>query len=150
MGTLIIIFILIPLIDLSLLLQIGGWIGVFPTIAIVILTGTLGAYLTRSQGFRIWRDINQQMQRGELPGNSMFDGLLVLIGGLTLLTPGFLTDIFGFCCLIPFTRTAIRESIKQLLTRRHQMPRTDIPTRSDHFADNAIDTEFWVEDDPKK
>jgi UPF0716 protein FxsA len=149
MGTLIIIFILIPLIELSLLLKIGGLIGVFPTLAIVILTGIFGAYLTRSQGFRIWRDINQQMQQGQLPANSMFDGLLVLVGGLTLLTPGFLTDIFGFCCLIPVTRTAIREGIKRLLAQRYQMPGTDTPTRNNRPSDQAIDTEFWVEDDDK-
>ena len=149
MGTLVIIFIMVPLIDLSLLLQVGGWIGIFPTIAIVILTGIFGAYLTRTQGFRIWGDINQQMQRGELPGNSMFDGLLVLVGGLTLLTPGFLTDIFGFCCLIPVTRTAIREGLKRLLAHRYQMAKTDTPTRNQRPADKAIDTEFWVEDDDK-
>lgn len=112
------LFIAIPLIELSLLLEIGQNIGVFPTIMVVILTGILGAYLTRRQGFQILFRIRNQFQQGQFPGNSLIEGVLILIGGLTLLTPGFVTDVFGFLCIIPPTRIFFRELIKREIERR--------------------------------
>lgn len=137
---LLMLFILIPFAEISLFIQIGQRIGVFPTIFLVILTGVAGAYLTRIQGFRIMFQIQQHFLRGEFPGDSLLDGLLILVGGLTLLTPGFITDCFGLLCLLPPTRRLFREILKREFRKRFQTfkPPDGEPNRY---------TEFRVESD---
>ena len=93
-----------PLLELALLIKVGTLIGFWPTMAIVVLTALLGASLARYQGFVTWMRIQQGLQQGQPPAEEMIDGLLILIGGIVLLTPGFITDIFGFILLIPYTR----------------------------------------------
>jgi UPF0716 protein FxsA len=117
-GILLLLFILIPVAEISLFIQIGQRIGIFPTIFLVVLTGIVGAYLTRIQGFRIWFQIQQQLQQGKFPGDSLIDGLLILVGGLTLLTPGFITDCIGLLCLLPPTRNVFRAVIKRSFEKR--------------------------------
>lgn len=117
---LLILFILMPIAEISLFIEIGQRIGVFPTIFLVILTGIAGAYLTRIQGFQIMFQIRQQFLRGEFPGDSLLDGLLILVGGLTLLTPGFITDCIGLLCLLPPTRRLFREVLKREFRNRIQ------------------------------
>lgn len=140
-GILAILFILVPIAEISLLIEIGRQIGSFSTIFLVILTGIVGAYLTRTQGFQIWFQIRNQFHRGEFPANSLIEGLLVLVGGLTLLTPGFITDSLGLLCLIPPTRKLLREVIKNELGKRIETPQRNT-TKHD-----AVEAEFWVEED---
>jgi len=128
------LFVVIPLIELALLIEIGKQIGVFSTIMVVILTGVLGAYLTRSQGFQILFQIRSQFQQGQFPADSLLEGLLILIGGLTLLTPGFITDAFGFLCLLPPTRVIFRELIKREIRRRMN-------------RNNQINSDTWFRDE---
>ena len=97
-------FTLIPIIELALLIEIGSYIGVIPTIFLVVITGIVGATLARNQGMIIIRKIQNKLSTGEIPTSDMIEGLLILIGGVTLLTPGILTDITGFLLIIPFTR----------------------------------------------
>jgi UPF0716 protein FxsA len=115
---LVILFTVVPLIELALLIELGQAIGLFNTIAIVILTGIIGAYLARSQGFGILQRIQNELAQGQLPGNSLLDGVLVLAGGLLLLTPGLITDAFGFALLIPLSRAFIKIYLKKYFQRK--------------------------------
>ena len=101
---LLLIFIIVPLVELAILLKVGSYIGLLPTLGVVILTGILGAALARQQGFMILNRIRTDIGSGRVPAHEIIDGFLILIGGIVLLTPGFLTDLFGFLLLIPLTR----------------------------------------------
>ena len=106
------IFIIIPLIELVILIKVGSYIGLWPTILIVVLTGILGAALARHQGFIIINKIKSDINSGRVPAQELIDGLLVLVGGIVLLTPGFLTDLCGFLLLIPQTRSVFKRIVK--------------------------------------
>jgi UPF0716 protein FxsA len=108
------LFILVPLVELAILLQVGRWIGLWPTVALVVVTGAAGAMLARSQGLRVLRGIRTELSVGQLPSSRLFEGLLVLVGGILLLTPGLLTDVVGFLLLLP----ASRHRVSAVLRRR--------------------------------
>jgi UPF0716 protein FxsA len=99
-----ILFTIIPIAELYLLIKIGGMIGAFNTVLIILFTAVIGAYLAKTQGFVVIRKINQALNEGRLPAQELMDGLFVLLGGFTLLTPGFLTDFIGLSMLFPLTR----------------------------------------------
>ncbi len=111
LGKLLLLFIVVPTIELILLIQIGQLIGTLPTIALIIFTGVLGAFLTRRQGLRVLTKIRAELQTGQMPADSIFDGAVILIAGAFLMTPGILTDTVGFLCLIPTTRRVIKRII---------------------------------------
>ncbi len=98
------LFSVIPLIELAILIEIGRNIGALYTILIVVLTGALGAFLARQQGFATASRIKESLNKGKIPADDMIGGLLILAGGLMLLTPGILTDLAGFTMIIPATR----------------------------------------------
>jgi len=98
------LFLIIPLVEIYLLVKIGGIIGAFNTVLVILITASLGAYLTKSQGFRVLQQIQDATRQGYMPGNELLHGLFVLVGGFALLTPGFLTDAIGFSMLIPPVR----------------------------------------------
>ncbi|MCK5355499.1 MAG: FxsA family protein [Methyloprofundus sp.] len=104
-------FLIVPFIEIYLLLQIGGIVGVFPTIALVVLTAVIGVSLLRQQGMATWQRFQDNLQKGELPAYEMIEGPILLVGGALLLTPGFFTDIIGFACLIPQARKRIAQYI---------------------------------------
>lgn len=110
---LILLFTLVPLIELSLLIEIGRQIGLFSTIAIVIITGIIGAYLAKYEGFRVIYRIRQDMSQGRIPAEGLLDGVIILAGGLLLLTPGLITDVIGFLALIPLSRHYIKQYLKR-------------------------------------
>ncbi|MFS0556595.1 FxsA family protein [Brevibacillus sp. 179-C9.3 HS] len=97
------------------LITIGSWIGGWNTVALVILTGILGAWLARQQGMQVFRMVQHQLARGQMPTDSLIDGVLILIGGILLLLPGFVTDVIGLVFLIPYTRMIIRHLLKRWL-----------------------------------
>lgn len=113
LGRLIFIFVAVPLLELAILLQIGQWIGLLPTVALVVTTGVAGAALARRQGIRAFLAVQRELASGRLPGRSLLDGLAILVGGALLLTPGVLTDVIGFGLLVPVSRRWL-----QLLARR--------------------------------
>lgn len=117
-GRLLILFITVPLIELALFLTVGEWIGLPTTLAIVILTGFLGAWLTKSQGLKVLQRFRQSLAEGRLPHEEVIEGLLVLIAGAVLLTPGFLTDACGFLLLTPPLRTIVVRKLKETLKDR--------------------------------
>lgn len=120
---LLLVFILIPFIELAILIKIGTLIGFWPTILIVAITGVVGAFLARNQGFSILARIKSELNSGIMPAESLIDGFLVLIGGVVLLTPGLLTDLCGLLMLIPFSRDKaklyLRKKIEQKITTDH-------------------------------
>lgn len=109
---LLLLFTLVPMIELSLLINLGSYIGPLATLALVALTGVIGVSLAREQGFIVISKVRNSLDRGKLPADSLIEGLLILIGGVMLLTPGLLTDIAGFSLIIPLTRRIIKEVVK--------------------------------------
>lgn len=107
------IFTIVPIIELTLLITLGDKIGLEPTIAIVVTTALLGATLGKLQGGRAWRRIKEDLATGQLPQDSLLDGLAVLIASAFLVTPGVLTDIAAFTLLTPFTRAPIKKLVRK-------------------------------------
>ncbi|HIG66050.1 MAG TPA: FxsA family protein [Methyloprofundus sp.] len=105
------VFLIVPFIEIYLLLQIGGIVGVFPTIALVVTTAIIGANLLRRQGLATLQRFQDSLQRGQIPAYEMVEGPILLVGGALLLTPGFFTDVIGFACLIPSARKKIAQYI---------------------------------------
>lgn len=113
------LFIVIPLVEIFLFIEIGGAIGALSTVALVILTALIGVSLLRMQGLQTMAKFQQQMASGELPANTMLEGAALLFGGALLLTPGFLTDAIGFLCLIPYSRqTLVHWLISKVMVRQ--------------------------------
>ena len=111
---LVILFILVPIAELAVIIQVGQQIGVVWTVAILVADSILGSLLMRSQGRAAWRRFNVALQAGRPPAREVLDGILVIFGGALLLTPGFITDIFGIAFLLPPTRAVVR----RVLVRR--------------------------------
>jgi len=111
-AQLLLLFIVVPLIEVLILIKLGSQFGFWPTIFLVIGTGILGAYLAKIYGLTIWSKIQDDLRAGQMPADKLVDGLLILIGGVVLLTPGLLTDILGFMLLIPFTREFFKRFAK--------------------------------------
>lgn len=120
---LIILFTLIPLIELIVLLRVGRYIGILNTISIVLLTGITGAFLARSQGLKVIKRIQDDLNMGIVPADKLIDGVMILAGGLLLLTPGFITDFAGFMILIPYSRELIKKWIKRKIKVKFESSR---------------------------
>jgi UPF0716 protein FxsA len=105
---LLLVFIVVPIAELAVIIQVGQEIGVWWTIAILVADSILGSLLMRSQGRAAWRRFNDAAGAGRVPAREVLDGVLVIFGGAFLLTPGFITDIFGLIFLIPPTRALVR------------------------------------------
>jgi UPF0716 protein FxsA len=107
------LFVTVPVIELFLFLVLGQRIGLGATFAIVLLTGFLGAYLAKSQGLKAIARYQESLAQGRLPHEAIIDSLLILVAGVLLLTPGFLTDAVGFALLTPSIRNVIRARLEQ-------------------------------------
>lgn len=116
-SRLLVLFIIVPLIELALLIELGGIVGVWPTIALVLGTGAVGAALARSQGARVLREIRAELAMGRMPAARMLDGLMILIGGILLLSPGVLSDLLGIALLFPPSRVAFKQILRIRLER---------------------------------
>ena len=117
-GWLFIAFITVPLLELWLLLQVGTMVGAGPTFGLVILTGTVGAWLARREGYRTMLGIQREMAKGALPAGELVDGMIIIMGGALLLTPGILTDVLGFSMIAPVTRQVMRRSLVSWMKRK--------------------------------
>jgi len=138
-------FLVVPFVEIYLLLQIGGIVGVLPTVLLVVFTAVLGAWLLRQQGFATWQRFQTSLSQGAIPAYEMIEGPILLVGGALLLTPGFFTDAIGFACLIPQTRRKLAQYIieKQLINVQTGSP-FQKPQASD---ENIIEGEFKKNDD---
>lgn len=101
-------FVVIPIVELWGILQVGDLIGGWTTFLVLILMGLAGSYLARAEGRKVWAEAQRQMQAGQIPGQTMLDGICILAGGLLLLMPGFFSDIVGITLLFPLTRPFYR------------------------------------------
>ncbi|WP_018921710.1 FxsA family protein [Salsuginibacillus kocurii] len=118
MGRILLLLLLVvPTVEMIILISFGQWIGVWPTIFLVVLTGVVGAWLAKREGLNALRTSQLKMQNNEVPGDLLIDGICILIGGVVLLTPGFVTDLIGFFLLIPFTRSFVKGMLKQAFER---------------------------------
>jgi UPF0716 protein FxsA len=115
---LVLLFIVVPIAELAVIIQVGQAIGVWWTIAILVADSILGSVLMRAQGRSAWRRFNVAVQTGHVPAREVLDGALVITGGVLLLTPGFITDILGLLLLIPPTRAVVRAVLVRRLERR--------------------------------
>jgi UPF0716 protein FxsA len=118
MLPLVLLFIVAPIAELAVIIQVGQEIGALWTVAILIADSILGAVLLRSQGRAAWRRFNEAVRTGHVPAREVADGALLIFGGALLLTPGFLTDILGMVLLIPPTRALVRRVLVRRLGRR--------------------------------
>jgi len=106
---LLILFVIVPVTELYILIEVGKRIGSLTTVGLIILTGIIGAYLVKGQGFMILKKIQNDLNEGIIPGDSLIQGAIILAGGIFLLTPGFVTDIIGFIFLIPVSRRVVKK-----------------------------------------
>ncbi len=135
-------FLVVPLIEIYLLIKVGGLIGAAWTIFCVVFTAVLGAFLVRSQGFSTVRRIQSELEAGELPATALLEGVCLLLAGALLLTPGFFTDAVGFACLTPALRRAvIRYVLDRGLIRAHGTPGADPTPGPGHKTDQGTTLE---------
>ena len=135
---LLVLFVIVPLVELVLLIKIGRIIGVGNTILIVVVTGVVGAAFARQQGSGILLSIRNSLARGEIPGAEMVQGVMILVGGIFLITPGFLTDLVGFLLLIPFTRALASHFLMKYFRKRFERGTFRVETIED-IEDNQDD-----------
>jgi len=107
------LFIIIPIIEITVLMQVGELIGAWPTVAIVIVSAWLGAKYVRQQGIATLQSVQTKMAQGEMPSGEIVTGLMLLVAGVLLVTPGFVTDAFGLLLLVPKVRQALANSVQQ-------------------------------------
>jgi UPF0716 protein FxsA len=129
-ARLLLLFTLVPALELALLIVIGREIGVLPTLGIILATGFAGAWLARREGLRTWREFRSSVSSGALPGDALQQGLAILVGGALLLTPGVLTDIAGMVLLLPVTRQAIVRAARRRLEAKLLEQSTRVELRS--------------------
>jgi UPF0716 protein FxsA len=143
---LIVLFIVVPIAELAVIIQVGQVIGVWWTIALLVADSLLGAYLMRSQGRAAWRRFNAAVAEGRAPTREVLDGVLVIFGGALLLTPGFITDVFGLLFLIPPTRVLVRRLIVRraalrVMAAARPGSRSDRHARGEDVDGTAVDIE---------
>ncbi len=143
---LLLLFLLVPLVEIWFLIVVGGIIGALPTVALVVLTALIGAALARYQGMATIGRLQATLARGEVPAIEMLEGMLLLVGALLLLTPGFFTDALGFICLLPPTRRALaRWAVRRFFV---MTPGGPAPGAGDYGRHTrTIEGEFRREDD---
>ena len=120
LSRLLLLFIIVPAIELILLIQMGRWIGTLPTVGLIVVTGIVGAYLTRQQGLQVLARVQKEVQNGQMPGGTLLEGAMILVAGAVLMTPGVLTDALGFLLLIPQTRKLLRGLVWRQVERMMQ------------------------------
>lgn len=144
------LFLAIPIIEIALFIQVGGLIGLWPTLAIVILTAVAGTLLMRSQGAHAWIEIQRSFAEFRDPTRPLAHGVMILVAGMLLLTPGFFTDTLGLLLLIP----GIRDLVMRQVSRRVQVTRVGMGAatmrRDPHrppYGDGVIDGDYFVAED---
>ena len=125
-GKLFLLFALVPVAEIYVLVSVGGAIGVFPTIALVLLTALAGAHLARMQGLSTMVRIRENLDQGFMPAEELLDAVLIFLAGMALLTPGFLTDLCGLLILLPATRNIFKRWLRKKFDEWRQNPNVHI------------------------
>lgn len=119
------LFITVPFIEVAILIKLATIIGFFPTIAITVVTAVVGAYLAKMEGLRVWLQIQDELAQGRVPTDKMIDGLMIFAGGIVLLTPGLLTDVFGLTLLFPVTRAFYKKIARKKFEKMQMQKQGD-------------------------
>lgn len=152
-GKLLMLFVVVPLVELYILVKVGQEIGTMNTVGIVIVTGIAGASFAKSQGAQIIYKIRSALSQGQMPGNELLQGAMVLAGGIMLLTPGFITDLLGLSLLIPFTRKFYADMTMAYFKRKFktgQWQYSTYPTDTETHDSNDVIIEHPEIDDEGK
>jgi UPF0716 protein FxsA len=141
------LFTVVPLMELYLLIRLGAYLGVLDTLAIVISTGIVGGLLARSQGLAVLNRIRMELAEGRIPAESLFDGVMILVAGVLLITPGLLTDSLGLCLLIPWTRQGLKLWLKQKVQEKVSqgeiaIDAVEVPASGEHTKAGDDQSEF--------
>ncbi len=147
----IVLFLVVPIIEIYFLIQVGSVIGAFPTILLILATAIIGAILLRQQGLSTLSRFQNNLASGTLPAQELIEGILLAVGGALLMTPGFVTDAMGFACLIPFTRKALA---KYIMARSSGRMSAGMGGFSSHegntrYDDNTYEGEFVKKEDDR-
>ncbi|MCU1463931.1 MAG: FxsA cytoplasmic rane protein [Acidimicrobiales bacterium] len=118
LAVLALLFILIPLAEIWVIVQVGQAIGVLNTFGLLVLSGIIGGWLMKREGLAVWRRAQASVERGQVPTKELIDGVLILGGGALMVAPGFITDIVGMLLLLPPVRAAIRALVRRRIARR--------------------------------
>jgi len=113
-----VLLLVVPILEIAAIIAVGKVIGGWQTLVLLLLESALGAWLVRREGGRAWRALTSALNTGQMPSRQLSDAALVLVGGTLLLTPGFVTDVFGFFCVLPFSRPLARRILLAVLARR--------------------------------
>ncbi|HEV2132618.1 MAG TPA: FxsA family protein [Longimicrobiaceae bacterium] len=135
-ARLLLLFTLVPAVELALLIVIGQRLGVLPTVALILITGLVGAWLARREGSRTWREFRAALSTGRVPGEELQQGLAILIGGALLLTPGVVTDLVGLLLLLPPSRQVVLREVRRRIERRLLQD------------ENRLEVRFWTREPP--
>ena len=133
------LFIVIPIIEIAVLMQVGEALGAWPTVGLVIFTAWLGAKNVRQQGLSTMQSLQNKMAVGEMPSEEIVAGFLLMIAGVLLITPGFVTDTFGFLLLVPKFRAGLIRSVQQQLASRGGQTSSFSFHQSHGFAQNTVE-----------
>lgn len=117
-GVLVLLFVLVPLAELYVILQVGHALGALNTIALLLLVSAVGAWLVKREGMSVWRRFQRQIEAGSMPGREIADGVMILFAGALLISPGFLSDIVGIFLLLPPVRAVVRAALLRRAARR--------------------------------
>ncbi len=143
------IFVAVPIVEIALFIQVGGWLGLWPTLGIVVLTALLGTFLVRAQGLSALRQLQSKLTEFQDPTEALAHGAMILASGLLLLTPGFFTDAVGFSLLIPPVRLALFHWIKARVKVQSFVQTEPRPPHEN--SNDVIDGEFTeVPRDPSR
>jgi UPF0716 protein FxsA len=146
---LILLFVILPLVELMILLKLAEWITGLWTFALVVVTGIIGASLARRQGWSVLRRIQAETQQGQMPTTSLVDALMIFVAGALLITPGILTDVFGFSLLVPACRALYRARLITWFRQRVQVQSftsTGQFTGEEPFSRSEVIDSYVVED----
>ncbi len=161
LARLVLLFVVLPLVELMILIRIGEWVGLWPTLALVLVTGAVGASVARAEGTRALVRFRRELAEGHLPGQPLLDGISVLVGGALLLTPGILTDIAGLMLLFPPSRRWVQRRMRSTLERRIRAGAVDVVVTSTgpwggagdgggrDAARDGLDPRLGIDVDPK-
>ena len=162
---LLLLFIFVPIIEIGLFIQVGGFLGLWPTIALVLITAFVGASLVRSQGIQTLMSVQGRLQQGEMPAQQILEGVMLAVAGVLLLTPGFMTDALGMLVLLPAPRAMIAKKMMEKMVVKNmsggfhaggqagfgQSPFGDAPFNREPFdqskGGNTFEGEFEKKDD---
>ena len=116
MALLALLFLVVPIVELAVIIQVGQAAGVWNTIGLLVLMSLVGGWLMKREGLGVLRRVQRSVEQGRVPGTELVDGLLILVGGALMLTPGFLTDVLGLSLLLPPVRAVVRRVAARRLT----------------------------------